>query len=60
MKFGSQLKATLHEDWEKYYVDYDGLKKLLKQGARKEGGYSEKDETEFAERLDKELEKVKI
>ncbi|RHZ47133.1 hypothetical protein Glove_590g17 [Diversispora epigaea] len=58
MKFGSQIKATLHLEWKNYYVDYDGLKKILKQGENREGGYTEKDETEFFEKLDKELEKV--
>ncbi|CAG8737610.1 6635_t:CDS:2, partial [Acaulospora morrowiae] len=58
MKFGSQLRAALHSEWAEYYVDYDGLKKLLKQGEKKEGGYTEKDESQFVEKLDKELEKV--
>ncbi|CAG8823661.1 20626_t:CDS:1, partial [Racocetra persica] len=57
MKFGSQLRAALYEEWAKSYVDYDGLKKLLKRGINKEGGYTGKDETEFVEKLDKELEK---
>ncbi|CAG8739547.1 34268_t:CDS:2 [Gigaspora margarita] len=58
MKFGSQLRAALYVDWAEYYIDYDGLKKLLKRGLKKEGGYTGKDETEFVEKLDKELEKV--
>ncbi|CAG8460579.1 8035_t:CDS:2 [Diversispora eburnea] len=58
MKFGSQIKATLHLEWKNYYVDYDGLKKILKQGEEREGGYTDKDETAFFEKLDKELEKV--
>ncbi|CAG8503881.1 3868_t:CDS:2 [Racocetra fulgida] len=58
MKFGSQLRAALYDEWAEYYVDYDGLKKLLKRGINKEGGYTGKDETEFVEKLDKELEKV--
>ncbi|CAG8676209.1 10930_t:CDS:2, partial [Cetraspora pellucida] len=58
MKFGSQLRAALYDEWAEYYVDYDGLKKLLKRGLNKEGGYTGKDETEFVEKLDKELEKV--
>jgi len=58
MKFGSQLRAALYDDWAEYYIDYDGLKKLLKRGLKNVGGYSGKDETEFVEKLDKELEKV--
>jgi SPX domain protein involved in polyphosphate accumulation len=58
MKFGSQLRAALYGEWNEYYLDYDGLKKHLKRGEKKEGGYTEKDESEFVEKLDKELEKV--
>ncbi|CAG8502957.1 5740_t:CDS:2 [Dentiscutata erythropus] len=58
MKFGSQLRAALYDEWAENYVDYDGLKKLLKRGINKEGGYGGKDETEFTGKLDKELEKV--
>ncbi|RIA93067.1 VTC domain-containing protein [Glomus cerebriforme] len=58
MKFGSQLRAALYGEWSEYYLDYDGLKKHLKRGEKKEGGYTDKDEAEFVERLDKELEKI--
>ncbi|PKY27279.1 SPX-domain-containing protein [Rhizophagus irregularis] len=58
MKFGSQLRVALYGEWNEYYLDYDGLKKHLKRGEKKEGGYTEKDESEFVEKLDKELEKI--
>jgi len=58
MKFGSQLKGSLYKEWAEYYLDYDGLKKHLKRGEKQERGYTEKDESDFVEKLDKELVKV--
>ncbi|CAG8553553.1 4582_t:CDS:2 [Ambispora gerdemannii] len=58
MKFGSQLQAALYQEWQVYYLDYSGLKKHLKRGEKQGGGYTERDESEFVERLDKELEKI--
>jgi SPX domain protein involved in polyphosphate accumulation len=58
MKFGSQLKGSIYSEWTEYYLDYDGLKKHLKIGEKQEREYTEKDESDFVEKLDKELEKV--
>nr|CAG8433915.1 7406_t:CDS:2 [Entrophospora candida]CAG8436361.1 5586_t:CDS:2 [Entrophospora candida] len=58
MKFGSQLDAALYGEWAEFYLDYNGLKKHLKLGEKKEAGYTEKDESAFVELLDKELEKI--
>jgi SPX domain protein involved in polyphosphate accumulation len=57
MKFGSQLKEAIYPEWTPYYVDYDGLKKKLRK-AEKDRPFTEKDETEFVELLDSNLEKV--
>ncbi|KAI9486976.1 MAG: VTC domain-containing protein [Benjaminiella poitrasii] len=57
MKFGSQLKDAIHTEWATYYIDYDGLKKRLRK-AEKDKPFTEKDETEFVELLDNNLEKV--
>ncbi|ORE06344.1 SPX-domain-containing protein [Rhizopus microsporus var. microsporus] len=57
MKFGSQLKDAIYPEWTEYYVDYDGLKKRLRK-AEKDKPFTEKDETEFVELLDSNLEKV--
>ncbi|KAG9299482.1 hypothetical protein G9A89_009435 [Geosiphon pyriformis] len=57
MKFGSQLEGALYKEWAEYYLDYSGLKKRLKLGENQDG-YTEKHESEFVERLDKELEKI--
>lgn len=64
MKFGSQIKAGLYAEWEKYYIDYSGLKKFLK---RKQAAHESKneaniwddaDEAEFIKKLQDELTKV--
>jgi SPX domain protein involved in polyphosphate accumulation len=57
MKFGSQLKDAIYPEWTPFYLDYDGLKKKLRK-AEKERPFTDKDETEFVELLDNNLEKV--
>ena len=59
MKFGSKLKDAICPEWREYYIDYDGLKKRLRK-AEKDRPFTEKDETEFVEDLDSNLEKVSI
>lgn len=58
MKFGSQLKEAIYPGWQHAYLDYDGLKKKL-QKADKDNPFSERDETEFVEQLDSNLEMVR-
>ena len=58
MKFGSQLNDAIYPEWTEYYIDYDGLKKRLRK-AEKDKPFTERDETEFVELLDSNLEKVK-
>ncbi|KAG0170198.1 vacuolar transporter chaperone [Apophysomyces sp. BC1034] len=57
MKFGSQLRDAIYPEWQAYYIDYDGLKRKLRK-AEKDRPFTEKDETEFVEMLDYNLEKV--
>ncbi|KAI7897871.1 VTC domain-containing protein [Cokeromyces recurvatus] len=57
MKFGSHLKDAMYPEWTAYYIDYDSLKKKLRK-AEKDRPFTEKDETEFVELLDNNLEKV--
>ncbi|KAI8368708.1 VTC domain-containing protein [Blakeslea trispora] len=57
MKFGSQLNDAIYPEWTEYYIDYDGLKKRLRK-AEKDKPFTERDETEFVELLDSNLEKV--
>lgn len=63
MLFGVKLQNEIYAPWAEYYVDYDGLKRLLKENVLNEldpntSAWSEKDESNFAEKLDSELEKV--
>lgn len=64
MKFGSQIKAGLYAEWEKYYIDYSGLKKFLKrrQAAHESKNdsniWDDADEAEFIKKLQDELTKV--
>lgn len=57
MKFGEYLGANINGDWRFYYVDYGGLKEMLK-GRGEEGEFSEKDEARFVDALEREMEKV--
>ncbi|ORZ17341.1 VTC domain-domain-containing protein [Absidia repens] len=57
MKFGSQLRDAIYHEWKDAYLDYDGLKKKLRK-AEKDTPFSERDEVEFVELLDSNLEKV--
>ncbi|OZJ03897.1 hypothetical protein BZG36_03937, partial [Bifiguratus adelaidae] len=54
MKFGSQLREQMRPEWQNDYFQYNALKKRLKEN---EQAFTEKDESEFVEALDKELEK---
>ncbi|KAF9392003.1 hypothetical protein CPB97_004593 [Podila verticillata] len=57
MKFGSQLKANRAPHWKFHFVDYDGLKALLK--AKSHGReFTEQDEAQFEKLLLTELDKV--
>ncbi|KAK9680396.1 vacuolar transporter chaperone [Basidiobolus ranarum] len=56
MKFGTQLKEICYPEWRFYYLDYDGLKRMLKE--RISDSFTEKDEAKFVEFVEKELEKV--
>ncbi|RKP27215.1 VTC domain-containing protein [Syncephalis pseudoplumigaleata] len=57
MKFGAQLKEGLYPEWRFYYLDYDGLKRQLKERT-KSNNYQETDEAYYVELLERELEKV--
>lgn len=58
MKFGKYLRDQAFSEWRFYYIDYDGLKRLLKQ--RQEGeAISEAEEATFVDALEKEMQKVR-
>ncbi|KAI8812534.1 VTC domain-containing protein [Cladochytrium replicatum] len=54
MKFGSNLKRLVSKQWRVYYMDYDLLKRLLK-----ESSFTEQEEAAFVEALDRELARVR-
>ncbi|CAM0135794.1 vacuolar transporter chaperone [Umbelopsis sp. WA50703] len=56
MKFGHQLKTSLYPEWTFHYVAYDDLKSFLKAHLKTE--WTEDDESQFVEELEKELDKV--
>ncbi|KAG0244221.1 VTC domain-containing protein [Mortierella sp. GBAus27b] len=57
MKFGTQLQSQRASQWKYHYVDYDGLKELLKTKSH-EREFTAQDEYEFVKHLNAELEKV--
>jgi SPX domain protein involved in polyphosphate accumulation len=58
MKFGRQLEEAIYPEWQLYYISYSSLKADLRI-ASNNGVFTEKNETDFVEKLDKDLEKVK-
>ncbi|KAL0092830.1 vacuolar transporter chaperone complex subunit [Phycomyces blakesleeanus] len=56
MKFGQTLKSSLYPEWTSSYLDYDGLKNMLKK--RINNQWLEENESEFIECLESELDKV--
>lgn len=59
MKFGKYLRDQAFPEWRFYYIDYDGLKRLLKQRQEDEA-ISEAEEATFVDALEKEMQKVEI
>ncbi len=57
MKFGEYLEGNLFPEWRFYYIDYAGLKQKL-LGRNENGEFSERDEANFVEALEREMEKV--
>ncbi len=59
MKFGKYLADNIAPEWRFYYIDYDGLKKLVEEReASGEAFFAEKDEAHFVDALEKEMQKV--
>lgn len=58
MKFGQNLKEKIKSEWKFYYIDYDGLKKLLKERTSAKDFFEESDEANFVDYLEKEMQKV--
>ena len=60
MKFGEQLRSSVIKEYEWSYLDYDGLKALLKVDAPKgsDKKWTEEKETAFIDALDAQLDRV--
>lgn len=58
MLFGNKLQEEIYQPWATYYLDYNGLKKLLKENVILQNNWSEEDEQKFVTTLDGNLEKV--
>lgn len=58
MLFGAKLEREIHPPWKQYYMNYNHLKKLLKEGVILKDNWTDKDEQNFVSALDESLEKV--
>ncbi|KAI9140555.1 VTC domain-containing protein [Paraphysoderma sedebokerense] len=58
MKFGVHLQEVQYPEWRYYYIDYDGLKRQLKEMTSSGKDCGEQVEAAFVEFLERELEKV--
>ncbi|KAL7663208.1 SPX domain-containing protein [[Candida] zeylanoides] len=58
MMFGNKLDSEVYEPWKEHYMNYNALKKLLKEGVILKNNWTEKDEQNFVSALDSDLEKV--
>lgn len=64
MLFGVKLANEIYPPWSDNYINYEKLKKLLKEnaldshGSKKSSKWSDADESQFVKALDAELEKV--
>ncbi|GLB40341.1 putative VTC domain containing protein [Lyophyllum shimeji] len=57
MKFGRKIRTSLYNEWRPYYIDYNKLKRILKDRTT-EGLWTDEDEEEFKVLLEKELDKI--
>ncbi|KIY69113.1 SPX-domain-containing protein [Cylindrobasidium torrendii FP15055 ss-10] len=57
MKFGRKISTDLYNEWRPFYLDYNGLKRQLKD--RTTGrSWTSQDEKDFTSLLEKELDKI--
>ncbi|KAF6759887.1 VTC domain-containing protein [Ephemerocybe angulata] len=57
MKFGTKISTDLYSEWKPWYLNYNGLKRELKNRTTTHN-WTDKDEEEFKEMLTKELDKI--
>lgn len=58
MLFGTKLDHEIYPPWKDFYISYNHLKKLLKEGVILKNNWTDKDEQNFVSALDENLEKV--
>lgn len=58
MLFANKLDHEIYPPWKEYYLNYNHLKKLLKEGVILQNNWTETDEQNFVSALDSDLEKV--
>jgi SPX domain protein involved in polyphosphate accumulation/uncharacterized membrane protein YidH (DUF202 family) len=58
MKFGETLKQKIKPEWKFYYINYDGLKELIKERTSAKDFFEESDEASFVNHLEMEMQKV--
>ncbi|KAF8969162.1 VTC domain-containing protein [Flammula alnicola] len=58
MKFGRKISTDLYNEWRPFYLDYNLLKRELKNRTTAPTGWTEKDEQEFTMMLTTELDKI--
>ncbi|KAH3681704.1 hypothetical protein WICPIJ_007306 [Wickerhamomyces pijperi] len=58
MLFGVRLSNEMYPAWKSHYMDYEKLKKLLKESTVGGEPYNDYDENQFVTKLDEELKKV--
>lgn len=56
--FGNKLEAEVYGPWKEFCMNYNALKKLLKEGVILKNNWTEKDEQNFVSALDSDLDKV--
>ncbi|KDQ57085.1 hypothetical protein JAAARDRAFT_131276 [Jaapia argillacea MUCL 33604] len=57
MKFGKKITTDLYSEWRPFYIDYNRLKRELKDRTTSHN-WNDKDESEFTQMLESELDKV--
>ncbi|KAF9065092.1 VTC domain-containing protein [Rhodocollybia butyracea] len=57
MKFGRKISTDLYNEWRPFYLDYNGLKRELKDRTISHG-WNDVDERDFTAKLEAELDKI--
>ncbi|KAF9648672.1 SPX-domain-containing protein [Thelephora ganbajun] len=57
MKFGRKISTALYNEWRPFYIDYAGLKRILKDRTASKA-WNDKDEKDFTLFLERELDKI--